>query len=389
MFWFSMRVKPNYSGRGITNLMSSIASAVGTESPYPKISESWLSGIEESKNIVLIAVDGLGYDYLMKNGKDIALASSVKGPLTSVFPPSTGSAITTFITGLPPQQHAVTGWYVFLKEYGMMSRILPFTSVVDWNVLDTDIANVVNVESLFWEIERERIVVAGKQIVDSTFSLYTIGLSAKRIAYEGLQSFFTGVEEAISSYEKASYIYAYWPELDSIAHILGIESKEAREHLQEFDQALKEFVERIEGTDTTLIITSDHGLHDVNPDGLILTGDHPELVESLTLPLCGDTRSAYCYVRPSRIRRFEDYINSEFEHACTVHKSEDLVKDNWFGLYEENPRLSGRVGDYTLIFNDGYAVLNSFPGQEAPSLIGHHGGTSSEEMNVPLIVINC
>ncbi|MHA2208716.1 MAG: alkaline phosphatase family protein [Candidatus Thorarchaeota archaeon] len=162
-----MRVKPNYTGGGIVNLMSSIASAVGAKSPYPEMTEDWLSGIENSKNIVLMAVDGLGYEYLLKHGKDTVLASSTRGSLTSVFPPSTGSAITTFITGLPPQQHAVTGWYVFLKEYGMMSRILPFTSVVDWNVLDTDIAHVINVDSLFWEIERERIVVSGKQIVDS------------------------------------------------------------------------------------------------------------------------------------------------------------------------------------------------------------------------------
>jgi predicted AlkP superfamily pyrophosphatase or phosphodiesterase len=230
--------------------------------------------------------------------------------------------------------------------------------------------------------------VSGKQIVDSAFTQYTIGLSAKRIGYEGLQNFFECVEKAISLGERPSYIYSYWPELDSIAHILGIESIEAKEHLQVFDQALKEFLERIEGTNTTLIITSDHGLHDINPEGLIKTGDHPELLESLTLPLCGDTRSAYCYVRPSRIKEFEDYVNSELEHACTIHKSEDLVNDNWFGLYEPNPKLAGRVGDYTLIFNEGYAVLNNFPGQEAPILLGHHGGTSSEEMNVPLIVIN-
>ncbi|MHA2385936.1 MAG: alkaline phosphatase family protein [Candidatus Thorarchaeota archaeon] len=383
-----MRVKPNYTGEGIVNLMSSIASAVGAKSPYPEMANDWLSGIEDSKNIVLMAVDGLGYEYLLKHGKDTVLASSAQGSLTSVFPPSTGSAITTFITGLAPQQHAVTGWYVFLKEYGMMSRILPFTSVVDWNVLDTDIAYVVNVESLFWEIEWERMVVAGKQIVDSAFTQYTIGHSAKRIGYEGLQNFFECVEKAIAVSDKPSYIYSYWPELDSIAHILGIESAEARDHLQVFDQALKEFIERIEDTDTTLIITSDHGLHDVNPESLIKTGDHPELMESLTLPLCGDTRSVYCYVRPSYIRKFEDYVNSELGHACAIHKSEDLVNDNWFGLYEANPMLSGRVGDYTLIFNEGYAVLNSFPGQESPTLLGHHGGTSSDEMNVPLIVIN-
>ncbi|MFW9966997.1 MAG: alkaline phosphatase family protein [Candidatus Thorarchaeota archaeon] len=383
-----MQVKPNYTGGGIVNLMSTIASAVGAKSPYPETNNDWLSGVEESKNIVLMAIDGLGYDYLMEHGKDTMLASSMRGALTSVFPPSTGSAITTFITGLAPQQHAVTGWYVFLKEYGMMSRILPFTSVVDWNVIDTDIANVVKFKSLFWEIERERIVVAGKQIVDSAFSQYTIGRGATRIGYEGLQTFFGSVEKAISLTKKPSYIYSYWPDLDSIAHVLGMESDEAQEHLYVFDYALTSFMERIEGSDTTVIISSDHGLHDVKPEGLIRTDDHPELMDTLTLPLCGDTRSVYCYVRPSRVREFEHYVNSELGYACEIHRSEDLIDDNWFGLYEAHQMLTNRVGDYTLMFNEGYAVLNSFPGQEPPSLLGHHGGTSSEEMRVPLIVIN-
>jgi hypothetical protein len=388
MFLFNMQVKPDYAGKGITNMMSSIASAVGTKSPYPEMSDAWLSGIEDSKNIVLMAVDGLGYNYLMKHGKDTVLASSTKGCLTSVFPPSTGSAITTFITGLPPQQHAVTGWYVFLKEYGMMSRILPFTSVVDWNVLETDIAHIVDVESLFWSIERRRSVIVGEQIIDSVFSKQTIG-DARRIAYQDLYSFFDTLEVTLEQSKQPSYIYAYWPELDAVAHVLGIGSQEAQEHLLEFNKYLERFIESIQGTDTTLIITSDHGIHDIERENLIITSDHPDLMECLALPLCGDTRSAYCYVRPSKVDAFERYVATELGEACELHRSDSLIEENWFGLYEPHPMLSSRVGDYTLILNEGYAILNSFPGQEPPALLGHHGGTSSDEMNVPLIIIKC
>ncbi|MFW9846892.1 MAG: alkaline phosphatase family protein [Candidatus Thorarchaeota archaeon] len=383
-----MQVKPDYSGKGIVNLMSSIASGVGVESPYPVLKNDCISGIEDSRNIVLMVVDGLGYDYLSEYGKDTTLKSFAKDKLTSVFPPTTASAITTFITGLPPQQHAATGWYVFLKEFGLMARILPFTSVVDWNVLETDISHIVDVESLFWEIGRRRTVIVGEEIIDSAFSKQTIG-NARRIAYQDMYSFFDSLEVTLQGSKQPSYIYAYWPELDSIAHMLGIGSQEALDHLNEFDRYLERFIESVEGTDTTLIITSDHGIHDIEGENLIITSDHPDLIDCLTLPLCGDTRTSYCYVRPAKVSDFEKYVASRLEEVCELYKSRNLIDDNWFGLFEPHPMLSSRVGDNTLIFKEGYAVLNRFPGQEPPVLLGHHGGVTSEEMYVPLIVIDC
>ena len=49
------------------------------------------------------------------------------GSLSSVFPSTTASAITTFMTGLPPSQHALTGWHVQLDEIDEMLAILPMT----------------------------------------------------------------------------------------------------------------------------------------------------------------------------------------------------------------------------------------------------------------------
>ncbi len=380
-----MRVmqKPDYSNN-IVNLMSSIGVASGVSSPYAPLDSL---DLEDTTNIVLMIVDGLGYNYLQKYGKGTLLQENLKRSITSVFPPSTGSAITSFLSGLPPQQHGVIGWYVHLKEIGLVSRILPFTNAIDGNILDVPISKIIDVRGIFRDIQRDYSVVYDNHIVDSVYSQHLAG-KARRLGYSDIDSFFGRIAEAISKTRKRSYVYSYWPTLDSISHILGCESLEAKAHLKEFDDKLRFFVEDVASTDTTLLITADHGFNDVKLEDVMHTRDHPMFMDCLSLPVCGDTRTGFCYVKPSKVSVFERYVETDLEGVCNLHKSEDLIQDGWFGLFEAHPMLPDRVGDYTLTFNEGHALLNYFPGLEPPELRGHHGGVSSDELNVPLIVIN-
>jgi hypothetical protein len=381
-----MRVmqKPDYTNN-IVNLMSSIGVASRVSSPYAPLDSL---DLEDTKNIVLMIVDGLGYNYLKKYGKGTLLEENLTRSITSVFPPSTGSAITSFLSGLPPQQHGVIGWYVHLKEIGLVSRILPYTNAIDGNILDVPISKIIDVKGIFRGIQRDYSVVYDYHIVDSVYSKHLVG-NARRLGYSDIDSFFSRIAEAISKTRKRSYVYAYWPILDSISHILGCESLEAKEHLKEFDDKLRILVENIESTDTTLLITADHGFNDVKLEDVIYTRDHPVFTDCLSLPVCGDTRTGFCYVKPSKASVFERYVETDLEGICNLHKSEDLIQDDWFGLFDAHPLLSDRVGDYTLTFNEGHAIINCFPGFEPPELRGHHGGVSFDEMNVPLIVIDC
>jgi hypothetical protein len=231
-------------------------------------------------------------------------------------------------------------------------------------------------------------VILGSHIADSIYSRFMAG-TAQRDGYENLDGFFKCIHHAISSSKQRKYIHAYWPEYDDISHILGSRSTEALQHLHEFEQHLQLFVEKIDGSNTRLIVTSDHGFNDVAPENMVYMRDHPELLDCLTLPVCGDTRTGFCYIRPNRVTQFERYIESNLSHTCDIHPSSDLIEENWFGLFEPNPRLQSRVGDYTLLFNDGHALLNHFPGIQPPRLLGHHGGVTTDEMYVPLVIINC
>ena len=380
-----MHEKPDYTN-SIVNLMSSIGYASGVTSPYSPLEFDSLGSLNEAKNIVLLIVDGIGYNYLREYGADSLLKKNLKESISSVFLPSTGSAITSVMTGVAPQQHAVTGWFVYLKEFGLVSRILPYSNTVDYNNIGVDISNVVDVQSVFQDMNRDYSLVLTETIVNSVFTK-NLTRNANRLQYSGIDQFFSQIKNKITTLSGKSYIYGYYPDYDAVSHILGSRSQDAYDQLHEFDKHLTSFVESIEGTDTIIIVTGDHGFNDVDPKQVIYTQNHAELTDYLIMPFCGDTRSAYAYVRPRKMEQFERFVENEFGDVCDIFPSSELVEEGWFGLFEPHPRLQDRIGDYTLIFREGHAMMNCFPGVGPIEMIGHHGGASADEMYVPLIII--
>jgi hypothetical protein len=382
-----MQTKPDYDGGSIVNLMSSIAHSLILESPYGQLRDYPIQELDEAKNIVLLIMDGLGYNYLQRSGKNSFLAKHLKGSITSVFPPSTGPAITSFFTGVAPQQHAVTGWFVYLQEFGILSRILLFSNVIDNRIIGVNPSNVINQSSIFRELGSRYHIVLGDHIIDSVYTKHMAG-GAARHGYSDISSMFNQVKDILDKESGRTYTHVYWPELDSISHFLGVESGEAKDHLNEFDVTLANFIESIKETDTVVIVTSDHGFNDVEIEDIIYTRDHPSLVKTLSIPLAGDTRARYCYVKPFHVNAFERYVTDELGDFCNLHRSNELQEGGWFGLFEPSEKLSGRIGDYTILMKEGHAMMNCYPGSEPPQLRGHHGGVSQDEMNVPLIVID-
>ena len=106
------------------------------------------------------------------------------------------------------------------------------------------------------------------------------------------------------------------------------------------------------------------------------------------MPLCGDSRTAYCYVYPSKTKQFENYVKTRLNKFCKLYKNHEIIKNNYFGLFEPNPKLIERIGDYVLIMKENYILKDKILKQKRYYSIGHHGGTSKDEMFVPLIVFN-
>lgn len=378
--------KPNYKNGSIVNLMSSIGAAFGVKSPYNELALLSSQELKSVKNVVLIVLDGLGYEFLM--GKESVLHEGLRGRITSVYPPTTASAVTTFATGVAPQQHAVTGWFMHLKEMGAVSTILlfrPRAGGLPYSAQGVSISDIIEMKTIAERMSASAYEITYNGIIDSDCNKAATRKKTV-LGYDTLSGFFTQIKCAIHSHAKRKYIFAYWPKIDSLSHDYGVQSKEVKKHFHAVDKKMRAFLRSIEGTDTAVIITADHGLVTTLKERVIKLTDHPKLQECLTLPFCGDSRTKYCYVHPAKARQFEAYVKAKLNKYCVMYKSEDFIKRGYFGLFTPNPKLYDRVGDYVLCMKENYVFHDEVLKENKHIRVGNHGGGSKEEMFVPLVV---
>jgi Type I phosphodiesterase / nucleotide pyrophosphatase len=384
---------PDYHGGSIVNLMRSIELGLGARpcagaAAYPELRALPAEALAGARNVVLLVIDGLGHDYLARAGAGGALARHLKARITSVFPSTTATAITAFLTGVGPQQHALPGWQVWLRELGGIVLSLRFRPRHGGAVLSKcgfDPRALYTAEPMFDRLPLESHVVSPGDIIDSDYNVAHCGTAARH-PYKELPELFEKTAALLDSGGGRKFIHGYIPEIDYTAHAHGSDSPALRSKLNEIDTAFGRFLEAISGSGSVVIATADHGFIDSPKAACIELDDHPQLADTLMLPLTGERRVAYCHVQPGREQAFEDYILSRLAHAITLHRSADLIAQGWFGLGPVNPRLAGRIGQYTLVMKDNYTLKDWIPGEPRHLYLGVHGGVSAAEMYVPLIV---
>ena len=383
-------ISPDYQGGSIVNLMASVIRSRGGESEYPSLRLLPPEEIAKHTNVALLVVDGLGFEYLTQRLPRGTLGRSLRGSITSVFPPTTAAAITSFLTGDAPQQHGLTGWHTYLRELGCVMTVLPGNpryGGVGYRKAKLDPVKLFGHLPLSARIRTRSIVVSPAHIAHSDFNLAHLG-SAELRTFETLPEMFRRAVQAVRSDSRLKYLYLYWPKLDSIGHEKGMGSETALAHLREIELALTDFLVGLARTDTLLLVTADHGQIDTVEADRIDLADHPDLARCLALPLCGEPRAAFCYVRPGRVEQFERYCREVLGDKLDLVPSEDLIARGLFGLGDSHPRLEERIGDYTLLMRNNYVIRDWLPGEKHYTQIGVHGGLSATELEVPLCVFH-
>jgi hypothetical protein len=381
---------PDYRGGSIVNLMSSLIGARGrpdrTDQDYDQLRLLPASEIARARHVVLLVIDGLGDDWLRRISPQGPLARHRIGAVTTVFPPTTASAITTYLTGEAPQQHALTGWYMWLGELGSVLAVLPGVprhGGAGYRGAGVDPGRLFANRSLFDRLENASVMVSPAQIARSEYNLAHLGPASLR-PFRSLAQMFHAIAGTIKRARQATFVYAYWPGLDSAGHEYGIESPQALTHLLEIERHLERLRTRIAGQDTLLLVCADHGQVDRDPSRVTELDQCPELAECLRIPLCGEPRAAYCYLKPNCANRFERLCVDQLAADFTLHESGELIRSGLFGLHRPHPCLRERVGDYTLIARDTAVIHQRIMDEKPFSQIGVHGGLSSAELMVPL-----
>ncbi|MEH6813961.1 MAG: alkaline phosphatase family protein [Motiliproteus sp.] len=375
---------PDYD-HSIVNLISSLAAANGIDSdfypPLEQLDRYRLSG----RPVVLMVIDGMGYQYLSQR-PDSRLYSALAGRLTSVFPTTTATAVSALALGVSAQQHSITGWFTYLKELGCVAAPLPFVprGGGSFSRCGTQAKELLDWPALLPRFQAPVSVVLPQYIAQSS---YTTALfeSLQRKPFDDLDSYFSQLTEAV--FEPGNpFVWGYWTELDAMAHSCGINSPEVEAHFQNIDQGFGRFMDSIAGTDAIVIVTADHGLIDTAQDRIVHMHQHPELQQMLLLPLCGEPRAAYCYLRPGSERDFDRYISEQLDACLQVFDTDELVAQGWFGRGALAPRFKERIGDRLLLPRSNWIVKDRLLQESAFDQIGVHGGLSDDELYVPMIV---
>jgi hypothetical protein len=377
-------VLPNYNGGGLVNLMASIAQACGARAPHPPLAALSSAELSGARNIVLLIMDGLGDNYLQRRGAGGELARRRRGAMTSVFPSTTASAITTTYTARTPLEHGLTGWFSLFGEAGCVGSPLAFTSRGDQLPLTRRGVTADGIffsQPLFAGLTVRSFVITYHDIVDSVYNVWHCA-HAERRAYETLDEFVAQVENAVKSGAGRKFVYAYWPDFDRTSHRYGSQSDEAFLQLSRIDEAYGKLITRLSGTESVLIATADHGFVDSAAHESL---EMPSFLTSqLKFPLCGERRAAYCHVHDPA--SFMNDAKAWLEDRADIRLSRDLAQEGWFGSGEAHPRIAERIGDVTLLMRGHYTVKDWVAGEARHLHIGNHGGTSDDEMLIPLIL---
>ncbi len=379
---------PDYRAGSLVNLIASLTAACGGQPRHTPLAALPPEQLAWANNIVFFLVDGLGYNYLADVGRGGALVDHLAAPLTSVFPSTTATAITTSFTGLTPREHGMTGWFGWFPEAGVVAAPLPFRRRGD----DKPLTELGVRPSQFFvsaplldSFAVRSIIVTQRRIVDSDYSRY-FGGRAERRGYDDLASLVSELDAAVRSGPERKYIYVYYPELDTVAHVHGIGSKQAATRLTAIDAAFARMLQRLSGTNTAIVVSADHGFIDTTPAESLELENYPALVELLRLPLTGEPRVAFCHAEPGCAEQLAERARALLGERADVRMSSTLIEEGWFGPGASHTRLADRVGDVTLIMRGHYTIKDHLAGEKRHVLIGNHGGVTEDEMLIPLVI---
>ncbi|MDK2886644.1 MAG: hypothetical protein PWP54_1207 [Thermosipho sp. (in: thermotogales)] len=386
-FWEMIMLKPDYKN-GIVSFVNVLLKKFGSgllHEEYKTMYEILAPELEGAEKVIVIIIDSLGYNKFVKLNKKINFEKFMR--LSSVFPTTTVSAITSLMTGLTPQEHGLLGYIQFLREIGTILNMIDFSYPGMSNVsYDTLIKRKIKrLPNVFQDIKKEGNyagILTGSNIANSGLS-FLIQKDASVLTYYTLGDMFALIEKQLQS-EFKGVLFVYYGMLDGLGHKKGPNSYSYEKEAEYLLKELKNLVERHKSKNTRVFITADHGMVQTPRDNNIYLGD--ELRKFLRLPPTGEMRMMYFYLKAGKKNLFKEYLNEKFEGRFEIYDSKDILSDGYFGIGKLHPETLNRIGDLVLITKGNFAFTYQYTGGE-DKLQGMHGSLTDDELYVPLIIL--
>ena len=322
------------------------------------------------RNVVLFLLDGLGQNILTGHLSESSfLRLHQMDTLSSVFPPTTTAAATALETGLFPSQSGWLGWSIFWPPLGQNIALYPNTTENGQQAAAYHIGeHCLSVTQLTKQIRKAR------------------GIDAVSISSQGdinassPEDVFAAVNQLCNS-PGEHFIYAYLNDPDHHLHHHGCNAKCVKELLVTIDKALENLQKSC--PDTIFILTADHGFIDV--ESLCLE-DFPKLEDTLIRKPSIEPRVLNLFVKHGHEQQFLKQWKEAMGDSYILYTKAQVLEQQLFGPGPYHHLLEDMLGDYLAV---ACTPLTLFPNPSYLKFMkATHGGMTSDELTVPLIVWN-
>ena len=387
--------RPHYERYSLLAVTDTILDLLGAE--HCDLSLRDELSLAAADKVVSFIVDGLGYLKLeeLRSAGTVDLspftARGIYIPLTSVFPPTTTTALASLSTGASPIVHGVLGYKLFLQEVGAVVNMIklatpgaPSDSIKNVGVDLEKFVTVPTIYELLGQAGVRVLLFLPKYIVNSGLSGILYRGVAEIVPFIGLSDLFVLLRQALSR-EGRALLAVYWPVTDTLAHLYGPESEAFAVEVALFFRALREgFLERERGA--TVLVTADHGFVPVDPqrDPIDCSKD-PVLRRALILPPVGDLRAGYFFVRRGKEPILREYLEERYPDEFLVMSTEEALTKGIWGLESPTDYIRARLGDLVALAKG--RKLFFWPEGEEFVLRGMHGGLTPQELLVPFMAL--
>ena len=358
-------ILPDYSGANVRAIVPTLLA------PQRGTGRDWMPRpVRRADQVVILVLDGLGWEQFLDHTEHMpALATFEGGPITTVAPSTTATALTSITTGLTPGEHGLVGY-----RMDVGGEVL---NLLRWATAGGDARRKHEPRRLqpFAPFMGQPVPVITKTDFERSGFTDAHLRGTRMLGWRAASSVAVTVGELLRAGEPL--IYAYYDGIDKIAHERGFGGYYEAE-LRAADHIVEEVRAQLtEGA--ALLVTADHGQVHVGTDTRAVDGS----VLELTRYSSGEGRFRWLHARPGAGDELLQAARSAHGDVAWVMSRQELIDGGWFGPVV-SPPVAARFGDVALITKA--PISFDDPADSGPyPLICRHGSLTSAEMLVPLL----
>jgi hypothetical protein len=353
-------IRPDYGGACVDGIVPAL---VGRRD------RTWLpEPARSAPTVVLLVLDGLGWELLETHRPSLPeLSALTGGPITTVAPSTTATALTSITTGVAPAVHGVLGYR--MRVDGSVLNVLRWT-VDDGRPPDP---TIVQRQPPF--LGRTVPVVTRTEFRNSGFSAAHLrdvpfaGWSTPMMIVQRCRDLVT---------EGHRLVYAYYPGVDTVAHEFGFRGPYVGAELAFADELVGRLRDALP-PEATLLVTADHGGVEVGDGWHDLTR-----LDDLVRGWSGEGRFRWLTAPRGATAELAAAAEEEFGSLAWVMTREQVVDEHWLGSAPMSALNLRRLGDVALAPHAPVGFVDPTMPNER-KLVGAHGSLTAAEMLVPLV----